>query len=193
VRLDPLRWVIEGELGLELEVELWKFISLELVPAFLLDTQPPLLNDFDGVLTQHSDGIGALTGASLGVGFWLDGEPFRGTVLRGLFASYSRTYRTEDKAGPIDEVSHSERLLGAMIGSYNRWGPFTIGGGVGLVFDLNDERRCFTQATVESATDDCDDEQLKIALDREVRQTAGVYGGLHPVQLVGRISLGFVF
>jgi hypothetical protein len=193
VRVDPLRWLVFGKLGLEVEVELWKFISLELVPVFVLDTQPPAMNDFDGVLSQHSNGIGALAGTSIGVGFWLGGEAFRGQVLRAIFTNEAYTYRSGDSLGRIDEVSHTERHFYGFIGSYDRWGPFTIGGGFGLGVELNEERRCFTDADVASATDDCSDEQFQIALDREVRETAGLNSSLHPIQLMGRISLGFVF
>lgn len=193
VRFDPLRWLIFGKVGIELEVELWKFISLELVPVFVVDTQPPAMNDFDGVLSQHSNGIGALAGTSIGVGFWLSGEPMRGQVLRAIFTNEAYSYRSEDDLGRIDAVDHTERHLYGFIGSYDRWGPFTIGGGFGIGVELNEQRRCFTEAEVGSATEDCRDEQLQIALDREVREVAGLNSSLHPIQLMGRISLGVVF
>jgi hypothetical protein len=193
VRIDPLRWLIFGKLGLELEMEVWKFISLELVPVFVLGEQPPAMNDFDGVLSQHSNGIGALAGTSIGVGFWLSGTPMRGQVLRAILTNEAYTYRSKDSLGTIDEVSHTERHFYGFIGSYDRWGPFTIGGGIGLGVELNEERRCFTEAEVSSVTSDCSDEQFHIALDREVRETAGLNSSLHPIQLMGRISLGFVF
>ena len=193
VRIDPLRWLIFGKLGLELEVEIWKFISLELVPVFVLSEQPPAMNDFDDVLSQHSNGIGALAGTSIGVGFWLSGTPMRGQVLRAILTNEGYTYRSKDGLGTIDEVDHTERHFYGFIGSYDRWGPFTIGGGIGVGVELNDERRCFTEPDVSSATSDCSDEQFQIALDREVRETAGLNSSLHPIQLMGRISLGFVF
>ena len=193
VRIDPVRWLVFGKLGLEIEVELWKFISLELVPVFVLDTQPPAMNDFDGVLSQHSNGIGALAGTSIGVGFWLSGTPMRGQVLRAILTNEGYTYQTEDSVGRIDEVSHTERVFYGFLGSYDRWGPFTIGGGIGLGVELNEQRRCFAEADSETATSDCTDEDFLIALDREVRQTVDLNSSLHPIQLMGRISLGFVF
>lgn len=193
VRLDPLRWLIYGEVGLEAEVELWEFLSLELVPVFVVNDQPPAMNDFDGVLSQHSNGIGALAGTSVGLGFWLDGEPMRGTVIRAILTNYGYTYRTEDDAGLIDEVSHTDRHVYGFIGSYRRWGFFTFGGGFGVGVELNERRRCFTDADVGSTTSDCSDEQLRIALDRQVRKTAGLNSSIHPVQIMGRISLGVVF
>jgi hypothetical protein len=193
VRVDPLRWLIYGEVGLEAEVELWEFLSLELVPVFVVNDQPPAMNDFDGVLSQHSNGLGALAGTSVGLGFWLDGKPMEGYVIRAIFANYGYTYRTEDNDGLIDEVSHTDRHIYGFFGSYRRWGFFTIGGGIGLGVELNEERRCFTDANVASATSDCDDEQLQIALDRDVKETASRGSAVEPIQLMGRISLGVVF
>lgn len=193
VRVDPLRWLIYGEVALEAEVELWEFLSLELVPVFLVNDQPPAMNDFDGVLSQHSNGIGALAGTSVGLGFWLDGKPMEGYVIRAIFANYGYTYRTEDDDGLIDEVSHTDRHLYGFFGSYRRWGFFTIGGGIGIGVELNEQRRCFTDADVGSATSDCDDEQLQIALDREVEKTAARGSPVEPIQIMGRISLGLVF
>jgi hypothetical protein len=193
VRLDPLRWLLYGEVALETEVQLWEFLSLELVPMFLVNDQPPAFNDFDGVLSQHSNGIGALAGTSVGLGFWLDGEAMEGSVLRVILTNYGYTFRAEDDDGLVDEVSHTDRHLYAFFGSYRRWGFFTLGGGIGVGVELNEQRRCFTDADVTSATSDCDDDELQVALDREVNQIAVRSSRVEPIQLMGRISLGVVF
>jgi hypothetical protein len=193
VRLDPLRWLLYGEVGLEAEVELWEFLSLELVPLFVVNDQPPAFNDFDGKLSQHSNGLGALAGTSVGLGFWLDGKAMQGSVIRVIFANYGYTFRSEDDEGLIDEVSHTDRHLFAFFGSYRRWGFFTLGGGIGIGVELNEQRRCFTEPDVASATSDCDNEELQIALDREVREVASRSSPVEPIQLLGRISLGVVF
>jgi hypothetical protein len=191
--LDPLRWLLYGEVALETEVQLWEFLSLELVPMFLVNDQPPAFNDFDGVLSQHSNGIGALAGTSVGLGFWLDGEAMEGSVLRVILTNYGYTFRAEDDDGLIDEVSHTDRHLYGFFGSYRRWGFFTLGGGIGVGVELNEQRRCFTDADVASATSDCDDDELQVALDRDVNQVAVRSSRVEPIQLMGRISLGVVF
>jgi hypothetical protein len=196
VRIDPFNWLLEGRLGLELEVGLLKFMSVELVPVFVVNDQPPTLNfsGLDEILYQHSNGLGALAGSSLSVGFWLGGEAFQGYVLRAILTNYGYTYETKDELGTIDEVSHTERHAYAFLGSQSSWGAFTIAGGIGLGVELNKEQRCFATNNVASAqTSGCedDDEQL-IALDRNVNQVADVNSPLHPIQLMGRISLGIV-
>ncbi len=196
VRIDPFNWLLEGRLGLELEVGLLKFMSVELVPVFVVNDQPPTLN-FNGmedVLYQHSNGLGALAGSSLSVGFWLEGKPFHGYVLRAILTNYGYTYETKDDLGKIDEVDHTERHFYGYIGSQSTWGAFTIGGGIGLGVELNKEQRCFSTNSVASAqTSGCrdDDEQL-IALDRTVSKVADVNSPLHPIQLMARFSLGIV-
>jgi hypothetical protein len=197
VRVDPLNWLIEGRLGFELEVGVpgTEFLSVELVPIFVVNEEPPLF-DFRSIperVTQHSNGIGAMSGTSIGLGFWLEGEQFEGTVLRAIFTNYGYTYRSTDDAGVIDETSHTERLFSIMIGSHRKWGFFTLAGGFGLGIELNNERRCFTTSSVSSATSDCDEKVQLLALDRNVVNTVDLNGFLHPVYISTRISLGFVF
>jgi hypothetical protein len=198
IRIDPFNWLIEGRLGLELEVGIWKFISLELVPVFVLNDSPPSFN-FSGRednLFQESNGLGPISGTSIGVGFWLGGDPLEGYVIRAVFTNYGYTYKTtSDEWGTIDEVDFTERRLGAVFGSHYVWGPFTIAFGFGLGVELNQQERCFPDADITNPqTSDCpyDDEQ-HIALDR-VGNTADTVtdlnGWLHPVYLMGRISLG---
>jgi hypothetical protein len=196
VRIDPFNWLLEGRLGLELEVGVLKFMSVELVPVFVVNDQPPTLN-FSGIedtLYQHSNGLGALAGSSLSVGFWLEGKAFRGYVLRAILTNYGYTYETKDRDGKIDEASHTERHFYGYIGSQSTWGAFTIAGGIGLGVELNKEQRCFTSGSVASAkTKNCaDDGELLIALDRNVRAVADLNSPLHPIQLMARFSLGIV-
>jgi hypothetical protein len=196
VRIDPFNWLLEGRLGFEFEVQLWEFITVETVPVFVVDESPLTLRlgGREDNLTQHSNGLGALSGASLGVGFWLDGEPFEGTVLRAIYTNYGYNYRTRDGDRTIDEVEHTERHLYGFFGSYRRWGFFTLGGGIGLGVELNKQERCVASraAGFRTTSSGCDGE-LQIALDDSGSEVADLNGWLHPVQIVGRISLGVVF
>jgi hypothetical protein len=195
VRVDPLTALIEGRLNLELEVEVWEFISFELVPQFILSTEPPAFNlsGREDNLSQHSNGLGALTGASFGLGFWLGGDPFEGTVLRVIFTNYGYTYRTTAAGDVLDEVSHTNRQLVGYIGSHAKWGVFTLAGGFGLGAELNKQRRCFEGGFVSNATTNCDDDDLLIALNEPIEDVVNLNSPIHPVVLMGRISLGFVF
>lgn len=193
VRLDPFNWLIAGRLGLELEVAVWEFVSVELVPVFVTGSEPPAFN-FSGredTLSQHSNGLGALSGAALDAGFWLGGKPFRGYVLRVGFTNYGYTYEGNFPPGH-DEVSHTERRFFVMIGSQARFGFFTIAGGLGLEYELNNQRRCFVD---NAPTEDCSDDGLEVAIAEEPAGYTRVdlNGPLHPVYLAGRISLGVVF
>ena len=70
VRLDPFNWVLEGRLGLELEVALSSDFSLELVPVFVTSESPPTLNlsGREDNLLQSSNGVGPLSGDFAGGG-----------------------------------------------------------------------------------------------------------------------------
>ncbi|MEZ4225863.1 MAG: hypothetical protein R3B13_33255 [Polyangiaceae bacterium] len=197
VRIDPFNWLLQGRLGFELEVELYEFISFELVPVFVVNEEPPLLNlrGFPSDLTQHSNGIGAMSGASFGAGFWLEGKPFEGNVLRVILTNYGYEYKTEDAQGPIDAVKQTERRLFGYFGSHHRWGFFTIAAGIGLGVELNKQERCFPSGatSVASATGDGCDGELQIAVTRNLDTRGDLNGGFHPVYLMGRFSLGFVF
>jgi len=196
-RVDPFNWLLQGRLGIELEAELLDFMSFELVPVFVVNEQPPVIN-LRGIpteLTQHSNGIGSMAGASFGLGFWLEGKPFEGHVLRVFLTNYGYEYRTADESGnEIDKVQHTERQLYGFFGSHSRWGPFTIAGGIGLGVELNKQERCFpaTGTSVAEATESGCDGQLLIALDPSTSNVGDLNGGLHPVYLMGRFSLGFV-
>jgi hypothetical protein len=201
VRFDPLNWLLLGRLRVELEASVWKFISVELVPTFVTSKSPIALNyaGLDDPLTQHSNGIGPLSGASLGAGFWLSGEPFQGYVIRLNFTNHGYVYRSADSAGTIDRVTFTERRLMAFFGSHSRFGPFTFAGGFGLGYELHHVERCGL-ATVSSdaidsvagRTSGCHGKQL-IALDRSLDERADLNGPLHPVYFEARFSLGVVF
>jgi hypothetical protein len=187
VRVDPLNWLVFGRLGFELEVQLWEIITFETVPMFVTESEPVALNlsGREDTVTQHSDGIGALAGATLGLGFWLEGEPFEGYVLRAVFTNYAMSYRASDDAnGEFDSVDHVERYFYGFFGSHNRWGFFTLATGIGLGVELNKETRCPPNIQ-------CDEDDLAI-LVAPGGPAADLNGPLHPVQLLGRISLGFI-
>ena len=198
VRVDPFNLLIDGRLGIELESSVWKFISVELVPVFVVNGTPPTFNYFNGrkdQLSQHSNGLGALAGTSIDAGFWLNGKPFKGYVLRLIFTNYGYTYKTSDDAGTIDQVSHTERRLYGFFGSHAKWGFFTIAGGIGLGVELNKQKRCFpsTATSPADATSNCDQKGLDIALDRNLNEIANLNGALYPVDIMARFSLGVVF
>lgn len=205
IRLDPFNWLLEGRLGLELEVGLWKIMSLELVPIFVANNEPPTFNlsGREDSVSQTSNGLGPIAGTSLGLSFWLQGEPFRGYVLRALFTNYGYAYKASDSGGTFDRVEQTERRLGGFFGSYSRFGFFTIGGGIGLMYELNPGERCDPVVTNVNGVDrlvgdpqgGCD--ELHIALERGASTSppdiADLNGFLHPVYLQVRFSLGVAF
>ncbi|HTM46194.1 MAG TPA: hypothetical protein VL137_14640 [Polyangiaceae bacterium] len=182
VRVDPFNWLIGGRLGLELEAGVWKFISAELVPVFVTSESPPWFNfsGRDKALTQHSNGLGPISGASLGVGFWFQGKPLEGTLLRAIYTNYGYKYESQYTGGS-DSVKHTERHLGVTLGSYNRYGAFIIGAEIGLSKELNDQERCL------DPNDPAGCGKL------ELRGNGTLYdldGPFHPIYLEGRFSLG---
>ena len=202
LRIDPFNLLIEGRLGLELETELYKFISLELVPEFVTTKSPPTLNyaSYDSTITQASNGIGALSGAAVDVGFWLEGRPLEGDVLRVGLSNYSYTYEARDDLGLIDSVSHTDRELFFMWGQHMNWphrgrhggAAFTIEGAIGLGYELNNQNRCFDSANPNVALGSCPKDQLLIKTDRQ-GNTGNLDGFLYPVDLLARLSLGVTF
>jgi hypothetical protein len=199
VRIDPFNWLIEGRLGLELEVVAWKFITVEAVPVFIANDTPPVFNlsGRDDPISQHSHGLGPIAGTSLGAGFWLSGTPLNGYVLRAIFTNYALTYRASDSSGTFDRVSHTERRIVAYIGSHTRFGFFTLAGGVGLGYELNQQQRCFVNrgnSNVMASTSGCPDSgELQIKLDPTARGVGDLNGGFHPIYLLVRFSLGVTF
>lgn len=130
VRIDPFNWILEGQLGFELEVGVTKWLSIETVPMFVVDQTPPWLNfgGGDSRVYQKSGGWGALSGTTLGVNFW-PRKLFKGYVIRTGLTNYSLEYETRDDQGNrIDFTPHVRRQLYAMLGSMERWGAFTLSG-----------------------------------------------------------------
>ena len=201
VRLDPFNWLLQGRLPLEIEVGVWKLLSVELVPEFVTSEDPPLrdFSSYEDGVTQHSNGLGPISGASLGLGVWLDGEPFEGYVIRAILTNYGYEYQAADDSGVIDRVTRTTRRLGVFFGSYRRWSFFTIGGGIGLSYELHQQERCDLRAQstsdgtriVADADADCDDE-LQVALDRRAVNVDDANGFLHPMYLDARFSVGFI-
>jgi len=202
IRLDPLNWLLLGRLGVELEIGVWKFISAELIPVLVTATEPLLLHysRLDNDLEQESRGLGPISGVSLGVGFWLFGEPFSGYVIRLNFTNYAYTYTAADGGGVFDRIEFTERRLALFFGSHSRFGPFTLAGGFGLGIELNASERCGLARArgsddavrVTGRDSNCEGRQL-IALDRDLSQVADLNGPLHPVYFEARFSLGLVF
>jgi hypothetical protein len=199
VRIDLLNWLLLGRLSVELEMALWKFISVQLTPVFVLAQSPIAINyaGLDDPLKQYSHGIGPLSGISLGVAAWLWGEPFKGYVLRLELTNYGYSYRTADALGRIDRVDFTERRLILFVGSHSRFGAFTFAGGFGLGLELNQQERCGLMIpdsgdNVGSRSNDCRGRQ-QIALDREGQERADLNGPLHPVYFQARFSVGVVF
>jgi len=188
VRVDPFNWLLEGRLGLELETQLWHFVTLEFVPVFVTSKSPPTLKyaSYNSNLTQSSNGIGAIAGTAVDVAFWFDGKPFRGYALRTGFTNYAYTYNSDDVKGPIDQVSHTEREFFAMLADSSRWGAFTIGGGIGIGYELNKQTRC-----LDPNKPDCS--AIQLSLDRTATNVGEVSGWLYPFDLMARFSLGVVF
>jgi hypothetical protein len=200
IRVDPFNLLLDGRLGFELEAGVTSFISVELVPIFVVNSKPPTLNfsSIDNPVRQESNGLGALAGSSIDVGFWLSGHVLEGYVIRAMFQNYGYAYKTVDSGHDYDRLEHTDRVLMAMFGSNSRWGAFTIAGGLGLGVDLNHQERCFTDADAAAATPTtvprptghgCGDLQL---LDSSGNRF-GVQGWAYPVVLDVRFSLGVSF
>jgi hypothetical protein len=194
VRVDPFNWLLEGRLGLELETQVYKFVSVELVPVFVTSHSPPTLNydSYSSVLTQSSNGPGALSGAAIDAAFWFEGRPFRGYALRTGFSNYAYTYNSSDSGVPVESVSHTDREFFVMLADSSRWGAFTIGGGFGLGYELNQQNRCFSDAGATMVTTSCPKDERLIKLD-QAGDVANLNGFLYPFDLLVRFSLGVVF
>ena len=192
IRVDPFNWLLEGRLGLELETQVYKFVTVELVPVFVTSHSPPTLNydSFSSSITQSSNGAGAISGVALDAAFWFDGKPFRGYALRTGFTNYAYTYETTDSGQRVDSVSHTDREFFVMLADQSRWGAFTIGGGIGLGYELNQQNRCFDD--IGTVTTNCPKDQLLIKLDNS-GTVGNLDGFLYPFDLLVRFSLGVVF
>ncbi|MGD8861585.1 MAG: hypothetical protein PVI30_16370 [Myxococcales bacterium] len=203
IRLDPLNWLFEGRLRLELEVQIWKSLTVELVPVFVANETPPLVGLLDAredPVSQKSNGIGSMSGASVAASWWLQGAPFRGYVLRAILTNYSYTFEASDSAGVFDRTNVVERRLIGFIGSYSRFGFFTIGGGLGIGYELSQSQRCFANdRAVRSGCPDEDEHLIRASrnstlVDGQRRVPAyDLHGSLYPAVLEARLSLGVAF
>jgi hypothetical protein len=203
IRFDPLNWLLLGRLGLQFEASVWKFFSVQLTPTFVTASSPIALNyaGFDDRLTQHSHGLGPISGAALGVAAWLSGEPFYGYVIRLEYANNGYQYRAADSKGVYDSVEFTERRLNLFFGSHSRFGHFTFAGGFGLGYELHQVERCqlalvgssdAADSHVVGRSSDCHGKQ-QIALSRNVDDWANLNGPLHPIYFQARFELGVVF
>lgn len=197
IRIDPLNWLLLGRLAVELEVSLFEYLTVQLTPIFVTAESPIAVNyaGLDDPLKQHSNGLGPISGVSVGVGAWFWARPFHGYVLRLEFSNYGYNYRTTDAMGTIDRVDFTERRLSLFIGSHSRFGPFTFAGGFGLGYELNQQERCGLSVSgsgVSARETDCNGHQW-IALDRSSQERADLNGPLHPVYFQARFTLGVVF
>lgn len=209
IRVDAINLVMGGDLNLELEVGLLRFLSVEVVPSFVVNENPPTHGYVSGLeeqLERKANGLGPLAGATFDVGFWLNGRAMRGTVLRVMFMTHSYEYESSDNAGVFDRVRVTERVLGGFLGSQWRAGAFTVAGGFGLGGVIGGQRRCFTAN--ELPTMHCRKNQLLIQVERHrhvapeemmegrIEQplvVADLNGFLGSVRSLGRLSLGVVF
>jgi hypothetical protein len=198
VRIDPFNWILQGQLGFELEVGVTKWLSIETVPVFVVDRTPPWLNfgGGDSRIYQKSGGWGALSGSSLGVNFWPT-KLFKGYVLRTGLTNYSLEYETRTESGArFDYVPHVRRQLYLMLGSVSRWGAFTLSGGIGLGYELNKDTRCYSNATgtmIGSAKPgDCDEIQIGVPVGGNRWTPVSVTPFAYPWDILGRISLGVI-
>ena len=192
LRFDPFNLLLEGRLGIELESELYKLVSVEIVPIFVIMHSPPMLNYSTyekSSLHQESNGWGPLAGAALDAGIWFGGKPFNGYVLRVGLTNYAYTYKTTAPAN--DSVSHTDRQLYVLFGSHSRWGAFTLAYGFGLGYELNQQNRCFDDFG--NATANCPKDQLLIKLNADGSSLGDLHGYLYPFDLLARFSLGVVF
>lgn len=176
-------------MGIELEVGVLDWLSIETVPVFVTGSSPPWLNYGSSVdVDQHSNGWGPLAGASLGVNFWLSGKAFQGYAIGTGLTNYALDYTTN-----VDAAKHTERQLYAMLNSVSRWGAFTIGGGIGLAYDLNRESRCFPPNALDPSqaqAGDCDEIQLATSDPVPLGPVVIVTPFTYPWEILARISLG---
>jgi hypothetical protein len=195
---------MSGDLNVELEVGVLKFLSVEVVPSFVVNQNPPTLGYLSGLeerLERKGRGLGPLAGATFDVGFWLNGRAMRGTVLRVMFQNHSYEYAASDQAGVFDRVNVTERVLAGFLGSQSRIGAFTMSGGFGIGGVVGGQKRCFTAN--EMPTMHCGKNQLLIQVERHAHRPVEIEdpplvvtdlnGFLGGVRLIGRFSLGVVF
>lgn len=200
-RMDPFEMLLEGRFGPQLEVEVFEFMTFELVPLFFL-TDSPFVLDLTGFvgrkseITQHSNGLGPLVGASAGVGFWLGGRPFRGYVLRAMLTNFGVKYRSHFDGDVIDEVTFTERRFQVLLESMTRFGIFTINSGIGIGYELNPKDRCDLSdrggGFYNPQSTGCGELQIMVS-DGGGEGPVNLQGPLGRWSIVGRLSIGLTF
>jgi hypothetical protein len=202
IRLDPFNLILIGDLNLELEVAPLKWLSVEVIPSFIVNPSPPTLGYLSGrdeQLKRKSNGLGPLSGATFDVGFWLEGKAMKGTVLRAMLMTHSYEYVASDPAGVIDSVRTTERVFAGFLGNQSRIGMFTISSGFGIGGVIGGQKRCFTAS--EMPTEHCTHNELLLQVIRHEHRSGNdpplsvidLNGFLGSVRLLGRLSLGVVF
>ena len=200
LRADPLEILVEGQLGLQFEVRIAQGLSLEFVPIFLLSSTPlawDLLafNFRNDRVSQHSNGIGPLAGAAIGVGIWFGGRPFHGPVLRLQLTNYGIEYQSKLGDTVIDSAVFTERRLGLSFGRAYRLGPIIFELSAGLRYELNGAERCdlMRQGGGFRASDsDCDGTFLIATQSGGGGGAVELFRGMGPFALTGRLAIGFV-
>ncbi|MBX3184676.1 MAG: hypothetical protein KIT72_05310 [Polyangiaceae bacterium] len=189
VRLDPLNWLLQGRLPISGDIALTEWFSVELRPVFVVNEQPPMLNfkGVDDTIYQESSFIGAMSELSVAASFWLE-APLEGYVLRGVLNYASYDFVAKDNQGEFDRVTDSGAQVLFFFGSYGKYGPISIGGGIGLGTHLGSGERCLDGATRPNGCD----RELHIRVNR-----GGSFGdirnGLYPIILDTRLEFGVVF
>jgi hypothetical protein len=178
-------------------------MSFELAPEFVINTKPVVIGSFErpDALTQHSRGLGALSGTSIGVAFWLMGTPFKRYALEIMLTNHAMKYETKDDEGLIDVVDTSERRLTLMLRSPTRFGAFVFDFGIGIGIELAKQTRCIDNTVGFPATDqafgDCSERDILIKLEDTTTQMpdrANVNTAeFNSVDIATRLSLGVAF
>ncbi len=193
VRLDPFNWLLQGRLGLSADVAFTKWFSVELTPVFAVNDSPPMFNlgGHEDTIYQESNFIGAMSEINLGASFWFE-APLEGYVLRVLLNHGNYKYVAKDSDGEFDSVVDDSNKLIVMLGSYGKYGPVSLGGGIGIGRYLGAPERCADDAG-DYKTSGCDGE-LHMRFDRNNPQNyANLHSSLYPFDVVGRFEIGVVF
>lgn len=193
VRIDPFNWLLQGRLGISADIALLEWFSVELTPVFMVNDSPPAFNlsSHEDTLYQESNFIGAMSEINLGASFWLE-SPLEGYVLRVILNMADYKYVAKDSEGEFDSVVDDTSKVIFMLGSYGKYGPVTIGGGIGLGHYLGAPERC-TDDVGAYTTSGCDGE-LNIRIDRNRPDVlTDLHSSLYPFDLSGRFEIGVVF
>lgn len=205
LRFDPMAWLIEGQLDVELELELQTWLTLELIPSFVTARSQRVLGR-ELPLTREANFLGPVPGAAVNLGFWWGKQALHGSVIRAGVRIEGFTYRTfasanhspsgTRKGDPIDKANYTRDLLTLEWGYHRSWGLFTVSGGVGLAYELSSPRRCLRTGGTTSS--DCERTELILVSEPA---SAGLPPArhdlysptalpLHPFSLSARLSLG---